>query len=229
MIAIILAGGKGTRLRSEVPNLPKPMANINGELFLHYLLNYLSEKGFKKVILSIGYLGQKIIDHFGYRYKNIEIFYELEKKPMGTGGAIKFCLKNVKEEYVFVLNGDSFSRFNPEKLIELAESNHCKAVLACCNISNTFRYGRVIVEDNIITSFEEKGHNKPGLISAGVYVLKKTALNDYKKTTFSIEEDFFFKEAEKRTLLAHIFDSYFIDIGTPEDYRKIEKEIKLIT
>ena len=146
---------------------------------------------------------------------------------MGTGGAVKLCSRNITQDYIFVLNGDSFSKFNPKKLLELAKKNDCKAVLACCNVPNTFRYGSVIVENNIIKSFEEKGHEKPGLISTGVYVIKKNTFNDFKKTIFSIEEDFFHVEAKKNTLLAHTYESNFIDIGTPEDYRKIKNQTKI--
>ena len=84
--AIILAGGFGTRLKEVVPDLPKPMAPISGKPFLAYLLDGLAKKGFKRVILSVGYMAEKIINYFGCQYEGIELVYSLETEPLGTGG-----------------------------------------------------------------------------------------------------------------------------------------------
>ena len=79
MEVIILAGGFGTRLKSVVPDLPKPMANVAGKPFLEILLNSLIKKGAKRIILSVGYMANKIIDYFGNDFAGIEIIYEIEK------------------------------------------------------------------------------------------------------------------------------------------------------
>ena len=84
--AIILAGGFGARLKEVVPDLPKPMAPISGKPFLAYLLDGLAKKGFKRVILSVGYMAEKIINYFGCQYEGIELVYSLETEPLGTGG-----------------------------------------------------------------------------------------------------------------------------------------------
>ena len=83
--AIILAGGLGTRLRKVVPDLPKPMAPINGKPFLEILLRSLSHKGFSRAILSIGYKGDQIVEYFGNYFSNMELVYTFEKQPLGTG------------------------------------------------------------------------------------------------------------------------------------------------
>ena len=105
--AIILAGGLGTRLQGVVKDLPKPMAPINGKPFLTYLLDYLIYYGYTKVILSVGYLHEKIEDYFRNRYKSIEIDYAVETEPLGTGGAIAFALEKCQSLNVLILNGDT--------------------------------------------------------------------------------------------------------------------------
>ena len=229
MIAIILAGGKGTRLRSQVDDRPKPMADIDGKPFLFYLLSYLSTLEFEKIILSVGYLGQQIIDYFGNEFKGMAIEYEYEIAPMGTGGAVKLSLTHTDEPLVFVLNGDSFCRFDPKVLINTAKGNECEAVLACCPVDNIHRYGGVSISDGVIVSFNEKGASGPGVINSGIYLMRRDCLDSFAfEARFSLEEDFFAFESVKGTLRADVLDSYFIDIGTPEDYLRLQTEIESI-
>ena len=95
--AIILAGGFGTRLQSVVKDLPKPMAPVNGRPFLTYVLDYLIEYGYTKVVLSVGYLHEKVEEYFGSQYKSIDISYAVESEPLGTGGGIAFALQQCSE------------------------------------------------------------------------------------------------------------------------------------
>src|SRR4051794_12230870 len=108
MEAIILAGGQGTRLRSVLGGTPKPMAPIAGRPFLAFLLDYLAKQSFSRVILSVGYLREQIVDFFGDHYNTLDLTYAPEQEPLGTGGAIRLALSHAREEEVFVLNGDTF-------------------------------------------------------------------------------------------------------------------------
>jgi hypothetical protein len=101
MKVIILAGGFGTRLKHLLPDVPKPMADISGRPFLEWLMDYLADAGVSEVILSVHYLKEKIIDHFGDKYKNIKISYALENEPLGTGGAILNSIKD-DEKYLII-------------------------------------------------------------------------------------------------------------------------------
>ena len=105
--AIILAGGLGTRLQSVVKDIPKPMAPINGTPFLQVLLDYLDHYGIEQVILAVGFRGEVILEYFENKYKNINIFYSAETKPLGTGGASKKAAQFFGDEPYFLLNGDS--------------------------------------------------------------------------------------------------------------------------
>ena len=107
--AIILAGGLGTRLKSVVSDVPKPMAPIQSTPFLEIVINYWINQGIKRIILSVGYMSDIIINHFGKSFKDISIEYVDEVSPLGTGGALKNVLnKLIINDPFLVINGDTF-------------------------------------------------------------------------------------------------------------------------
>ncbi len=219
MQAVVLAGGLGTRLRSVVQDLPKPMAPINGKPFLAFVLEYLKKQGITEIILSVSYKYELIQEYFKDEFYGMKIHYNIEKELLGTGGAIKDALKFVKNE-AYVLNGDTFFDIDLKKLT----LDHSKICIALKQMQNFDRYGTVNVdEQGIVTSFEEKVFKKQGLINGGIYLLKKDIFDE-----FSLEKKFSFEEflQENYKLLkiqTQIFDDYFIDIGIPEDYKKFIK------
>ncbi|MEI8136774.1 MAG: sugar phosphate nucleotidyltransferase, partial [Bacteroidota bacterium] len=162
--AIILAGGFGTRLQSVVTDLPKPMAPINEQPFLNYQLNYLKHYGIKKVILSVGYLAEKIKDYYGYNYNGLEIGYVLEENPLGTGGGIRLALDKCDDALSFILNGDSFFDVDLKEFFDLHLKNNSQISLALRKVSDSARYGTIEKNnENKIISFKEKsGITKEG-------------------------------------------------------------------
>src|SRR6476620_436176 len=106
--AIILAGGLGTRLRSVVSDLPKSMAHVNGKPFLHYLFVHLKKYNVSKVVLSVGYMADKVEEFFGNEYLGIKVEYAFEKEQLGTGGGIRLAMEKCSGAHVLALNGDSF-------------------------------------------------------------------------------------------------------------------------
>ncbi|ECW7655546.1 NTP transferase domain-containing protein [Campylobacter coli] len=214
MQAIILAGGLGTRLRSVVQDLPKPMAPINGRPFLAFVLEYLKKQGITEIILSVSYKYELIQEYFKDEFYGMKIHYNIEKELLGTGGAIKDTLKLVKKE-VYVLNGDTFFDIDLKKLV----LNGSKICIALKQIQNFDRYGTVNVdEQGIVTSFEEKVFKKQGLINGGIYLLKKDIFDKFDlEKKFSFEE-FLQENYKSLKIQTQIFDDYFIDIGIPEDY-----------
>ncbi|EIF1590915.1 nucleotidyltransferase family protein [Campylobacter coli] len=214
MQAIVLAGGLGTRLKSVVQDLPKPMAPINGKPFLAFVLEYLKKQGIAEVILSVSYKYELIQEYFKDEFEGMKIRYNVEKELLGTGGAIKDALKLVKNE-VYVVNGDTFFDIDLKKLV----LNGSKICIALKQMQNFDRYGTVNVdEQGIVTSFEEKVFKKQGLINGGIYLLKKDIFDE-----FSLEKKFSFEEFLQENykslkIQTQIFDDYFIDIGIPEDY-----------
>jgi D-glycero-alpha-D-manno-heptose 1-phosphate guanylyltransferase len=218
MEAIVLAGGFGTRLRKVLPDLPKPMAPIAGRPFLEILLSMLSQKGFTRVVLSLGFMSEKIISHFGNRYQGIELVYEVEQQPLGTGGAIRAALTRCKADHVFVFNGDTYLNLEVDALEYLWQSEH-HPLIVVREVPDTDRFGKVEMCDGRINAFLEKGTHGPGLINAGCYVLPKTALDDFPLgKNFSIETEYFLKYLQRMRFNGFVTHGRFIDIGVPDDY-----------
>ena len=223
MEAIVLAGGLGTRLRSVVSDLPKPMAPIGNKPFLEYILKYLQKNGITKVVLSVGYKWETIKEYFGNSFENMELIYSVEDEPLGTGGAIKKALTLCKEKNIFIINGDTFFDVNLQNL-EL--DNNSKIQLSLKSMKNFNRYGCVETsEKGLVTTFTEKGYRESGNINGGIYLMSKNIIDE-----FDLEEKFSFEKFmqnnfEQLNISTKVFDNYFIDIGIPEDYQKAKSEL----
>jgi D-glycero-alpha-D-manno-heptose 1-phosphate guanylyltransferase len=219
MEAIILAGGFGTRLKHVIPNLPKPMAPIAGQPFLEILLSMLSRKGFKRVILSLGFMAEKIIGHFGNEYQGMELVYEVESLPLGTGGAVRAALTRCLTDHVFIFNGDTYLDLEIKILENIWQKNH-HPLIVVREVPDSSRFGTVdINSDGRVIAFLEKGKSGPGIINAGCYVFPTSSLNDFvlgKK--FSLENDYFVKNLHHIRFDSFVTQGQFIDIGIPEEY-----------
>lgn len=226
--SIILAGGLGKRLRGVVSEVPKPMAIIKGKPFLEHLLIYLEKEGIKKVILTVGYKREVIQKHFGNKFNNITVQYSVEEEPLGTGGAIKRALELVENADVLILNGDTYFKINLKKLTHFHYSKNADVTIALKSVHNTGRYGVIeINEKNRILKFYEKSKKIEGLINGGIYIVKKKIfLSSNLPPKFSFEKEFLEKYVSTLKFYGLPFDSYFIDIGTPEDYERAIKEFE---
>lgn len=223
--AIVLAGGLGTRLRDVVNDLPKCMAPVNGKPFLHYLLQYLSAQGVKHVVLAVGYKREAIMQHFGAMYLNIGIQYSVEEEPLGTGGAIKQAMTLVSDG-AYVLNGDTFFDIDLCALRDFYFDTTSHIALALKPMRNFSRYGSVIRQGERIVSFEEKKRLNHGLINGGAYFLHKRVMEETGEQKFSFEKDVLEKQVSSQMFCGKIFDNYFIDIGIPEDYARVQADFK---
>lgn len=218
MEGIVLAGGFGTRLREAVPDLPKPMAPIAGRPFLEILLSTLARKGFTRVVLSLGFMAEKIITHFGESYAGMHLVYEVESRPLGTGGAIRAALTRCESDHVFIFNGDTYLDLEVDELESLWQARR-HPVIVVRKVLNTARFGRVEMSDGRINAFLEKGMSGAGLINAGCYVLPKGALDDFALgQPFSLETEFFIKYLQRIRFDGFVTHGQFIDIGVPDDY-----------
>lgn len=226
MQAIFLSGGFGTRLQSMVKDVPKPMADINGNPFLYYLVNFYKKQDVVKFILSIGYKADIIREYFK-SYESM-LFCE-EKEPLGTGGAIRNILLNnsFQEDFYVVINGDTFVDISLEDLKLFHYNNNNDISLALVKMVNFDRYGSVELKDNRIVYFNEKKYCKSGYINAGVYILNKNIFNNIDLPIKFSFEDFLASNLNKLKIGGKVFeDSYFIDIGIPSDYQKAIKDFK---
>ena len=227
--AIILAGGLGTRLRSVVADVPKCMAPVNGVPFLTYIIDDLKKQGIERFIFSLGYKSESIIDFAEAQYKNLDKVYVIEKEPLGTGGAIKEACKEVNEENVLVLNGDTLFAIDLQELADIHTKQKAQCTIALKPMTNFSRYGAVETNTNaMVTAFHEKQFCKKGLINGGIYALNaKQFLQEPLPDIFSFEKEYLEKKINTHKLYGIAFDDYFIDIGIPEDYEKAQKELRI--
>jgi len=228
MEAVVLAGGLGTRLRKVVPDLPKPMAPIAGRPFLEILLNSLVNKGFTRVILSVGFMAEMIIGFFGNHFNGLELIYVVENQPLGTGGATRIALEQVKADHVFVFNGDTFLDLNINDLESLWTARH-RPIVVAREVSDTTRFGRLLIDDGILIGFSEKGMSGSGLINAGCYVFSRDQLAEYRLgSVFSLEQDYLARIVSTRSLDVFVSHGKFIDIGLPEDFARAQSELAFL-
>lgn len=228
MQAIVLAGGLGARLQTVLSDMPKPMAPIQGKPFLAYLLDYLQIQGVTRVVLSIHYLGEKIRAYFRSHYHGIDIQYTEESELLGTGGAVLNALSVIPEKNkpCFVLNGDTFFKLNYQAMYEYHDQHTASFSMALRVMDECSRYGKVLVDQQTIVAFHEKGECGSGLINAGVYLINPELISTFDlPRKFSIEKDFIIPYLKELRPKAYITEDYFIDIGLPQDYARAEAEL----
>ncbi|HET8865942.1 MAG TPA: HAD-IIIA family hydrolase [Gracilimonas sp.] len=227
MEAIILAGGLGTRLRSEVQDIPKPMAPIQSKPFLEHLVDRIVDAGVNRIIFSVGYKSDYIKDHFSSAYKNCEIVYAVEEEQLGTGGAIKNALQFAHSKDVLVLNGDSMFYGDIKALFSFHKKSGADVTFALKPMENIKRYGTVeLNSDRKILQFYEKQPKDSGLINVGMYVFNvESFMKCELPNKFSIEHDFFEPKVNELTFMGFPSSGYFLDIGIPEDFKKAQLEI----
>ncbi len=227
--AIILAGGFGTRLQTVVSDVPKPMAPINNEPFLNYVFDYLKHYHIEHVILSTGYLADKISEYYKNEFQGIKISYTKEETPLGTGGGIRLAMEKCHTKHVLVLNGDSFFDVNLNQYFNQHTTFHSDCSLALRKVDNAARYGTIKLGNGFIKAFKEKDSiEKEGLINGGVYIINRELFLNKTEilNPFSIEKDFFETRINELNLMGFEYEGYFIDIGIPEDYKKAQIDFK---
>ncbi|MCK4677989.1 MAG: nucleotidyltransferase family protein [Bacteroidales bacterium] len=225
--AIVLAGGFGTRLKQVVEDLPKPMAAINGKPFLEYQFDFLKRYKIERIVLSVGYRADMIMDYFRDNYRDMDIVYAVEKEPLGTGGGVVNAFKMIRNDAAFVLNGDSIFDIDLHEFCNYYIEKEADACMALKYLDAGERYGRVEINDSYrVTAFIEKNSSSgKGYINGGIYIIAK-GFQQYSglKGNFSLEKDFFEEHSGSKVIFGIPFDSYFIDIGIPEEFQRAQHE-----
>ena len=220
--AIILAGGMGTRLRSAVPDLPKPMAPIHGRPFLAYQMDYWIDQGVKQFIVSVGYMKEVIMEHFGSSYRATPLTYAIEEEPLGTGGGLLLAAQGLREPFL-VLNGDTFFEVDLNELLRFHAKHESEWTFSLFHANEAGRYmGMDVKPDGEIVSLKS-GTGEPGrLANGGVYLIDPAVLAKTKfgqSQTLSLEDDLLTAfVAQGGKLYGLEFTGSFIDIGVPDDY-----------
>jgi len=213
---IILTGGLGTRLRGVVDDVPKPLAPVGDRPFLFWLLEGIAQRGIRRVVLAVGYRGGQVRSAVGKSFAGLEIVYASEEAPLGTGGAIWAALSHCEGERVFVANGDSWIGVDLTELASAAPE--ADIVMTVRPVPDRSRYGSVRSDGTRMIGMDEKAERGPGLVNAGVYVLRHDLHTRLvMPVSFSFEREILFAPSTIDVRL-HISEAPFIDIGTPEDF-----------
>jgi NDP-sugar pyrophosphorylase family protein len=232
MKAILLAGGKGTRLRPLTIHTPKPIVPIFERPFLHYQLDLLKQvPEIDEVILSLNYQPRRIEEIFGDGSDSgLAIRYVVEPVPLGTAGAVRYAGDSLRESVV-VFNGDVLTEVNLGAVIALHRERRAKATIVLTPVENPTAYGLVETDaDGNIQRFREKPTPDEitcDTINAGIYVLEPETFDRIPKdTAWSIERSFFPSLIERHeTFIGYVYRGYWIDIGTPEKYMQVHRDI----
>lgn len=228
--AIILAGGLGTRLRSAVPDLPKCMAPVNNKPFLAYVIEYLKKEGITHFIFSLGYKSEVVISYLNKKHLSLNKTYTIESEPLGTGGGIQLACNKALEENVVIVNGDTLFNVNISEIISEHFRLKADCTIALKHLIDFSRYGSVELNTDLsIKSFHEKKYCNEGFINGGLYVLNvKKFLAQKLQPPFSFEKEFLEKNIKTLKFYGIEINSFFIDIGIPEDYKLFQDYNNLI-
>ena len=225
MEAIILAGGLGTRLRSAVPSLPKPMAPIKGKPFLGYLFDYWLHQGIKHFILSVGYKYEVIHERFGTKYKDADVSYAIENEPLGTGGGLLLSIKQLRSKEPFLLlNGDTFFAVNLNNLFKYHKNCRADMTLSLVEIKNNKRFSGVLLDkQGLVYSIDSPtDSSKTSIANGGVYMIENDLFRKHLKRSLnkcSLEEELLPQLLiQKKRIAGFASNDSFVDIGIPHDY-----------
>jgi mannose-1-phosphate guanylyltransferase len=232
MKAILLAGGKGTRLRPLTLHTPKPIVPIFNRPFLHYQIDLLKQvPEIDEIILSLNYQPRRIEDVFGDGAEaGIKIRYVVEPAPLGTGGAVRYA-GDALTESVVVFNGDVLTEVDLAAVLKLHRERRARATIVLTPVDNPTAYGLVETDTagNILRFLEKPKPEEitTNYINAGIYILEPETFDRIPKDTpWSIERSFFPSFIERgETFVAYRYNGYWIDIGTPEKYTQVHRDI----
>lgn len=225
MASVLLAGGLGTRLRSVVADRQKAVAGVCGKPFLRFLLMQLEKAGISEKIIACGYGFESVKDALPERP---DLKYSVESGPLGTGGALRLALSATSAEFILAMNGDSFLGLDFLSFLRAFEQSKKPVMMALTRTDDVSRYGRAVLENGLVREFHEKGTDSgEGWINAGIYVFRREILEKYSVgVTLSLEQEVFPALALAENLAGFVCDGPFIDIGTPDSYKKAQTFLK---
>lgn len=226
-VAVVLAGGLGTRLRSTVPDLPKPMANVSGRPFLEYLLDYWIEQGVSRIVLSVGYKREMLVQHFGEQYRGVPITYVEEDTPLGTGGGLVLASRRLIEPFLLI-NGDTYFEASLQEIKTAHQKNRARLTIGLFRANESGRYGGVDLDNHGWIKALKSAKGEVGtLANGGVYFIEPSLINGGQFTPgekYSLEDQIIGQIIEAGfPILGLEQKGKFLDIGIPADYFAAEQ------
>lgn len=217
--AIIIAAGKGMRMRPLTLERPKPLLPVAGKPILEWTLDQLLGI-VDHAILVVGYKGEQIQEHFGARYKTIRLTYVWQRRQLGTGDAVQKAAKHLHGKFLLLYGDDMYAREDIEKLLEKFPS------ILLARIDSPASFGVVITERGVVKELEEKPeHPRSNLVNTGVYFLDSSILNSRIEKSPRGEYEFtdYIKHFIKRKKLYFAVADHWMPISTPEGLKAAEK------
>jgi D-glycero-alpha-D-manno-heptose 1-phosphate guanylyltransferase len=227
MQAVVLVGGLGTRLGALLAGRNKPMVDVAGHPFIYYLLRQLRKNGLVDIVLCVGHRGELIRERFGSGSAlGVRLRYSTEETLRGTAGALKLAEHLIHGESFLAMNGDSLFDVPLEELIAFHQAVHARVSVALASVERRERFGTVEVQgDGQVVGFREKGQaSAGGYINGGIYVFQTDVLRGIPADQpVSLEQDVF-PGLVGQGLYARAFPGYFVDIGVPDEYHRIQAD-----
>ena len=237
MEAVVLAGGKGTRLREAVAGRPKSLAPIGRHPFLSYLLGWLRAHEVTDIILAVGHRRKDIVRHYiRHKPQGMRLRYSIETTPLGTAGALRNLRSMLVGEEFLVLNGDSIFDVDLRRMVSFHHRHRAETTLALASPPEAGRYGSVLLDARgRIKAFVEKraaalpgGRSRPGTskwVSGGLYIMSRAVFRHIpRRREVSLEKEVF-PRLVGGPFYGFPSKGYFIDIGIPEDYQRARTEL----
>lgn len=224
--AMIMAGGRGERLRPLTDTIPKPLLNVAGKPIMEYCVEQLANYGIEDVWVSVRYLGKQIEDHFGDGASHgVRIHYVQEEEPLGTAGAVGLAT-SMKRETILLMNADLITNIDLEDFYREFRAKNADIAVACIPYLVNIPYGVIDVVDGKVMSFREKP-TYTYYSNAGIYLMKRhvrdlVAKNKHLNATDLIDKVL----ASGGNVVNYTLIGYWLDIGKPEDYAKAQEEVK---
>jgi len=229
--AFILAGGKGTRLRPITYEIPKPMVLIHGRPLLEHTIELLKKHDIRDIILSIGYMGDKIREYFGNGSKlGVKITYVEESEPTGTAGALKLAKPLLENCNFIMINGDNLYKIDYSEMIQASLANGAVSTIALTTVPDPTKFGVAKMKGTKIVDFVEKPklEDAPSnLINAGIYIFTPKIFEYIPDKHFSmIETEVFPKLIKEEQFYGYVMEGQWLPAGTLEEYEQAIKEWK---
>jgi len=228
MKAVIMAGGKGTRLRPLTSNLPKPMVPLLGRPCMEYIIDLLKKHGITEIAVTLQYLPKAIKNYFGDGSEfGVNIVYFDETAPLGTAGSVKNCEEFLDERFI-VISGDALTDFNLQKAMDFHETSEATATIVLHEVENPLEYGVVMTDEGgrIIRFLEKPTWSEvfSDTVNTGIYILEPSVLTKFERNVeFDFSKDLFpILLSEGSKMSGYIADGYWSDIGSLEAYRQTQ-------
>lgn len=221
----IIAGGMGTRTRAMLGDTPKVLAPVGDRPFLDILLDRLQEFGAHRIVLCLGHLADKVVDHIDMHPRpGLEIIPVVESEPLGTAGAVRLARKELHSDLVIVMNGDTFVDADLCRFVQAYREMGAGLGILCARVDDRSRFASLDIDAaGLVRKFVEKDPALAGggIVSAGVYLFSRAMLERLAQSTGPSLETDFFASLPAGTIGSYVPEGGFIDIGTPESLSRV--------